>query len=89
MERNKLSKIKLNGRENKFINNQIINNTTHNISNISSARGKENNTSESKENKKNVRVIKQEYILKAGEGKLRFSKEVKDKIIARPNLITK
>ena len=86
MERNKLSKIKLNGRDNKFVNNQNINNITSNVSNISSARAKE---SESKDSKKNIRVIKQEYILKSGEGKLRFSKEVKDKIMTRPNLLTK
>ena len=85
----KLRKIKLHGRENKFINNQTINNLTQNSSNINSVRSKGNLYNESKDCKKNVRVVKQEYILNPGEGKLRFTKEVKDKILNRPNLLTK
>jgi len=38
---------------------------------------------------KSIKIIKKDYILQPGEGKLRFSKKVKDQILSRPKLITK
>lgn len=83
----KLSKIKLNGRNNKFKTNQSKN-TTHNVSSMNSARSKGQAASGSKECKKSIKTIKKDYILKPGEGKLRFTKKVMDQIVG-PQLISK
>lgn len=86
----KLSKIKFNGRGNKFMTNQPLNTTTHTNSNINSARSKGAAVSGSKDSKsKPIKVIKKDYILKPGEGKLRFSSKVKETIVTNPSSITK
>lgn len=38
---------------------------------------------------KSIKVLKKDYILKPGEGKLRFSNKVKDSVLTRPKLLTK
>lgn len=53
---------------------------------MNSARSKNAAPSASKDSKKSIKVVKRDYILKPGEGKLRFSKKVKDTILARPKL---
>jgi dual specificity tyrosine-phosphorylation-regulated kinase 2/3/4 len=85
----KLSKIKLNGRNNKFMNNIILKKSGHNVSNMNSARSKNGAPSGSKESKKSIKIVKRDYILKPGEGKLRFSKKVKDSVLTRPKLVKK
>lgn len=85
----KLSKIKLNARGNKFMHNQISKKSGHNTSNMNSARSKGNVASGSKESKKSIKVLKKDYILKPGEGKLRFSKKVKNNEVPRPKLLSK
>jgi hypothetical protein len=40
----------------------------------------------SKESKKSIKTIKKDYILKPGEGKLRFSKKVKERVAGRTKL---
>ena len=47
----KLSKIKLNRRENKFLNNQFETNVNHNTSNLNSTRSKGNAANDTKESK--------------------------------------
>lgn len=74
IKKKKLSKIKLNGRNNKFMNSGINKKSNHNTSNMNSARSKGAAPSGSKESKKSIKLIKKDYILKPGEGKLRFSK---------------
>lgn len=85
----KLSKIKLNRRENKFANNQFDSNANHNTSNLNSARSKGNTANEPKEAKMSLKLVKHDYTLKSGEAKLRFSSKVKDKVAQKPNLLTK
>ena len=38
---------------------------------------------------KSIKVVKQEYILKSGEAKMRFSSKIKDKVLAKPNFVVK
>jgi hypothetical protein len=84
----KLSKIKMNSRVNKFIGG-LSKKSNHNTSNMNSARSKGNVASGSKESKKSIKVVKKNFILKPGEGKLRFSQKVNDAVVARPTLMTK
>ena len=62
--------------------------SNHNSSNLNSARSKGNQPSAKKKPAKSIKVVKKDYILKPGEGKLRFSKKVKDKV-SRPKLLSK
>lgn len=84
----KKTNIKLNGRGNKFIVNQILKNNSHNTSNMNSARSKGNKGSESKETKKSIKVDKNDYVLKAEDGKLRFSMKAKN-MLNKPNCLKK
>lgn len=68
------------------MNNIVLKKSGHNTSNMNSARSKNAAPSASKDSKKSIKVVKRDYILKPGEGKLRFSKKVKDTILARPKL---
>lgn len=63
--------------------------SNHNTSNMNSARSKGTNPSGKKKTTKSIKVVKKDYILKPGQGKLRFSKKVKDKVLTRPKLISK
>lgn len=83
-----LSKIKLNKRGNKFMTNQNKNEGT-NTSNLNSARSKAAVSGSKDSKNKSIKVIKKDYILKPGKGKLRFSSKVKDKIGSRPKLVKK
>jgi len=62
------------------------NKANHNSSNMNSARSKGAAPSGSKESKKLTKLIKKDYILKPGEGKLRFSKKVKDSWVIKPKV---
>lgn len=84
----KLSKIKFSGRGNKFMTNNPKNNM--NNSNINSVRSKGGVVSGSKDSKnKSIKVVKKDYILKQGQGKLRFSSKVKERMSSNQKVPSK